>query len=158
VSQASTTSERRASNDTMAEEPRILGILCKWCSYAGADLAGTSRFSYPPNVRVVQVPCSGRVDPVMIFKSFAEGYDGVLVSGCHPGDCHYGTGNYHARRKLAVARRLLETVGVHPDRMHFTWVSAAEGRKFARTCAEFTEQLKKLSGRKKTVARAGLDS
>ena len=140
----------------MARDPKILAFLCRWCSYAGADLAGTSRFSYPPNVRIVQVPCSGRVDPVMIFKAFVEGYDGVLVAGCHPGDCHYGTGNYHARRKLAVARRLLETVGVHPDRMHFTWVSAAEGRKFAEVCTTFAESLKKFAGRPKTLAREAL--
>jgi F420-non-reducing hydrogenase iron-sulfur subunit len=140
----------------MAKEPKILAFLCRWCSYAGADLAGTSRFSYPPNVRIVQVPCSGRVDPVMIFKAFTEGYDGVLVAGCHPGDCHYGTGNYHARRKLAVARRLLETVGVHSDRMHFTWVSAAEGRKFAEVCTTFAESLKKFAGKPKTLAREAL--
>ncbi len=137
----------------MREEPKILGLLCKWCSYAGADLAGTSRFSYPPNVRIVQVPCSGRIDPVMIFRAFSEGYDGVLVSGCHPGDCHYGTGNYFARRKLAVARRLLETVGIDPERMYFTWVSAAEGRKFSEVCSEFTERLKKLGGAEKAMAR-----
>lgn len=140
----------------MARDPKILAFLCRWCSYAGADLAGTSRFSYPSNVRIVQVPCSGRVDPVMIFKAFVEGYDGVLVAGCHPGDCHYGTGNYHARRKLAVARRLLETVGVHPDRMFFTWVSAAEGRKFAEVCTTFAESLKKFAGRPKTLAREAL--
>ncbi len=137
----------------MPEEPKILGLLCKWCSYAGADLAGTSRFSYPPNVRIVQVPCSGRIDPVMIFRAFSEGYDGVLVSGCHPGDCHYGTGNYFARRKLAVAHRLLETVGIDPERMYFTWVSAAEGRKFSEVCSEFTERLKKLGGAEKAMAR-----
>jgi F420-non-reducing hydrogenase iron-sulfur subunit len=140
----------------MNAEPKILGLLCKWCSYAGADLAGTSRFAYPPNVRIVQVPCSGRIDPVMIFRAFTEGYDGVLVSGCHPGDCHYGTGNYFARRKLAVARRLLETVGINPDRMYFTWVSAAEGRKFSEVCTEFTERLKKLSDAEKTMAREAL--
>ena len=137
----------------MREEPKILGLLCKWCSYAGADLAGTSRFTYPPNVQIVQVPCSGRIDPVMIFLAFSEGYDGVLVSGCHPGDCHYGTGNYFARRKLAVAHRLLETVGISPDRMYFTWVSAAEGRRFSEVCAEFTERLKKLGGAEKPLAR-----
>ena len=137
----------------MREEPKILGLLCKWCSYAGADLAGTSRFSYPPNVRIVQVPCSGRIDPVMTFRAFTEGYDGVLISGCHPGDCHYGTGNYFARRKLAVARRLLETVGISPDRMYFTWVSAAEGRKFSEVCSEFTERLRKLGGAQKAMAR-----
>ena len=135
------------------KEPRILAILCKWCSYAGADLAGTSRFSYPANVRIVQVPCSGRVDPIMIFRALVEGYDGVMVSGCHPGDCHYGTGNYHARRRLAVARRLLEFVGVDPKRMHFTWISAAEGKRFADECAGFTDRLKNLSGKEKTLAR-----
>ncbi len=138
------------------KEPKILAILCKWCSYAGADLAGTSRFAYPANVRIVQVPCSGRVDPIMIFKAFVEGYDGVMVSGCHPGDCHYGTGNYHARRRIAVARRLLEFVGVHPDRMYFTWISAAEGKKFAEVCAHFTGKLKMLSGSEKTLARKEL--
>lgn len=138
------------------QEPQILGILCKWCSYTGADLAGTSRFSYPANVKIVQVPCSGRVDPVMIFKAFVEGYDGVLVSGCHPGDCHYGTGNYHARRKLAVARKLLEFVGVDDKRMYFTWISAAEGRKFADVCSKFTQQLKIITDEPKTLAREGL--
>jgi F420-non-reducing hydrogenase iron-sulfur subunit len=138
------------------KEPKILAILCKWCSYAGADLAGTSRFKYPANVRIVQVPCSGRVDPIMVFKAFVEGYDGVMVSGCHPGDCHYGTGNYHARRRIAVARRLLEFVGVHPDRMHFTWISAAEGKKFAEVCSRFTDELKALSGTEKTLARKEL--
>ena len=138
------------------KEPKILAILCKWCSYAGADLAGTSRFTYPANIRILQVPCSGRVDPVMIFRAFVEGYDGVIVSGCHPGDCHYGTGNYHAKRKLAVARKLLEHVGVHRDRMHFTWVSAAEGEKFANICSDFTGKLKNLSGTEKTLARKEL--
>ncbi len=139
------------------EEPKILALLCKWCSYTGADLAGTSRFTYPSNVRIVQVPCSGRIDPIMIFRAFVDGYDGVLVSGCHPGDCHYGTGNYFARRKLGVARKLLEFVGVHPDRMYFTWISAAEGKRFAHVCDEFTQKLKKLSGSRKTLAREGLE-
>lgn len=138
------------------KEPKILAILCKWCSYAGADLAGTSRFAYPANVRIIQVPCSGRVDPVMIFKAFVEGYDGVMVSGCHPGDCHYGTGNYHARRRMAVVRRLLQFVGVHPERMHFTWISAAEGKKFAEVCRQFTDRLKMLSGTERTLARKEL--
>jgi F420-non-reducing hydrogenase iron-sulfur subunit len=140
----------------MNQEPQILGILCKWCSYTGADLAGTSRFTYPANVKIVQVPCSGRVDPVMIFKAFVEGYDGVLISGCHPGDCHYGTGNYHARRKLAVARRLLNFVGINYDRMHFTWISAAEGKKFAEECTQFTQQLRDLADTPKTLARKEL--
>lgn len=138
------------------ENPKILAILCKWCSYTGADLAGTSRFQYPANVRIVQVPCSGRVDPLMIFRAFTKGYDGVMVSGCHPGDCHYGTGNYHAKRKLAVSRKLLETVGVHPDRIFFTWVSAAEGQRFADVCTQFTEQLKGIAGKQKALAQEGI--
>jgi F420-non-reducing hydrogenase iron-sulfur subunit len=138
------------------DNPKILAILCKWCSYTGADLAGTSRFQYPANVRIVQVPCSGRVDPLMIFRAFTKGYDGVMVSGCHPGDCHYGTGNYHAKRKLAVSRSLLETVGVHPDRILFTWVSAAEGQRFADVCTRFTEQLKGIAGREKALAQEGI--
>lgn len=138
------------------ENPKILAILCKWCSYTGADLAGTSRFQYPANVRIVQVPCSGRVDPLMIFRAFTKGYDGVMVSGCHPGDCHYGTGNYHAKRKLAVSRKLLETVGVHPDRIFFTWVSAAEGQRFADVCTQFTEQLKGIAGKNKALAQEGV--
>lgn len=142
----------------MNEEPEILALLCKWCSYAGADLAGTSRFKYPSNVEVVKVPCSGRIDPTIIFKAFIENYDGVLVSGCHPGDCHYGTGNYHARRKLGVARKLLETVGLHPDRLYTTWISASEGEKFANVCEDFTARLKDLADQKeeKTLAREGL--
>lgn len=140
----------------VSEEPRVLAILCKWCSYAGADLAGTSRFQYPANVRIVQVPCSGRVDPLMIFRAFTSGYDGVLVSGCHPGDCHYGTGNYHAKRKLAVTRKLLETVGVDPERIKFTWVSAAEGKKFAEVCNDFTEKIKAHAGEEKALAREGI--
>lgn len=139
-------------------DPLILAILCKWCSYSGANLAGTSRFTYPHNVRIVKVPCSGRVDPVIIFKAFVDGYDGVLVSGCHPGDCHYGTGNYFARRRLGLARTLLEFTGIDPDRMHFTWISAAEGRRFAETCRAFTEQIKKLSGKQKTLSRESVDS
>jgi len=138
------------------KEPKILAVLCKWCSYAGADLAGTSRLTYPANVRIVQVPCSGRVDPIMLFRAFIEGYDGVLVSGCHPGDCHFGTGNYHAKRKLAVARKLLELIGVRSERIQFTWVSAAEGERFANICSGFTKQLRNLAGTEKTLAREGL--
>ena len=134
-------------------EPRLVGFLCTWCSYTGADLAGTARMTYPSNLRIIRVMCSGRVDPQFVLKAFEGGSDGVLISGCHPGDCHYGTGNYFARRKLAVARRLLETVGISPDRMYFTWVSAAEGRKFSAVCSEFTERLKQLGGTEKTAAR-----
>lgn len=129
-------------------EPRLLGFLCRWCSYAGADLAGTSRRKYPANIRVVRVPCSGRVDPLFILKALRLGADGVLVSGCHPGDCHYQTGNYFARRRLAIAKRFLEYMGVEAERLQVSWVSASEGGKFAEVVSEMTEQVSKLGPNK----------
>jgi len=125
-------------------EPRIVAFLCNWCSYAGADLAGTSRIQYPPNIRVIRVPCSGRINPLFIIKALQMGADGVLVSGCHPGDCHYQTGNYFARRKAAVLRRLLEFLGIEMGRLHFSWVSAAEGSKFSQVVDEVTQAVKRL--------------
>jgi coenzyme F420-reducing hydrogenase delta subunit len=125
-------------------EPKIVAFLCNWCSYAGADLAGTSRAKYPANVRVIKVPCSGRVDPLFILKSFERGADGVLISGCHPGDCHYSSGNYYARRKFAIFRKLLEFYGIDNRRVQFSWVSAAEGAKWARVVNEVTEAIKEL--------------
>ncbi|MBU4366841.1 MAG: hydrogenase iron-sulfur subunit [Kiritimatiellae bacterium] len=125
-------------------QPRILAFLCNWCSYAGADLAGVSRLQYPPNARIVRVPCSGRVNPGYILKALQEGIDGVLVSGCHPGDCHYLTGNYHARRKFRLLKELLDFVGVEDGRVQFSWVSAAEGAKFAQVMAEVTEKVRAL--------------
>ncbi len=125
-------------------EPKIVAFLCNWCSYAGADLAGTSRAKYPANVRVIKVPCSGRVDPLFILKSFERGADGVLISGCHPGDCHYTSGNYYARRKFAIFRKLLEFYGIDNRRIQFSWVSAAEGAKWARVVNEVTEAIKEL--------------
>jgi coenzyme F420-reducing hydrogenase delta subunit len=112
-------------------EPRIVAFLCNWCSYAGADLAGVSRIQYPPNVCVIRVPCSGRINPLFVVKALQSGVDGVLVSGCHPGDCHYISGNFYARRKFALLKSLLEYVGIEPQRIHFSWVSAAEGVRFA---------------------------
>jgi len=125
-------------------QPKIIAFLCNWCSYAGADLAGVSRIQYPPNVRVVRVPCSGRVNPVFVLKSLENGFDGVLVSGCHPGDCHYISGNYLARRKFAVLKAALEFVGVEPGRVHFSWVSAGEGEKFAQVVGRVTDEVRKL--------------
>ncbi|MBU4211815.1 MAG: hydrogenase iron-sulfur subunit [Verrucomicrobia bacterium] len=125
-------------------QPRILAFLCNWCSYAGADLAGVSRLQYPPNARIVRVPCSGRVNPGYILKALQEGIDGVLVSGCHPGDCHYLTGNYHARRKFRLLKELLDFVGGEDGRGQFSWVSAAEGAKFAQVMAEVTEKVRAL--------------
>ncbi len=125
-------------------QPKILAILCNWCSYAGADLAGVSRRQYPPNIRVVRIPCSGRVDPLFIMKSLQSGFDGVLVSGCHPGDCHYISGNYIARRKFAVLKPLLEFIGIEPDRVQFSWISAGEGERFATVVTKVTEDIRKL--------------
>ena len=125
-------------------EPKIIGFLCNWCSYTGADLAGTSRLQYPPNIRIIKVMCSGRVNPQFVFKAFQEGADGVLVSGCHPGDCHYIEGNYHAKRKLTLTLDLMEFMGVDPKRFQISWVSASEGQKFAEVVTKFTEQVKAL--------------
>ncbi|MEE8168355.1 MAG: hydrogenase iron-sulfur subunit [Candidatus Hydrothermarchaeales archaeon] len=125
-------------------EPKILGFLCNWCSYGGADLAGTSRLQYPPNVRIIRVMCTGRIDPVFIIKAFAEGADGVLVSGCHPGDCHYVTGNYKAEKRISFIHEILEDLGIEKDRLLLTWISANEGEKFARTIKDFTATIKKL--------------
>ncbi len=123
-------------------EPRLVGFLCKWCSYAGADLAGTSRTKYAPNIRIIKVPCSGRVDPLFILKGLRLGIDGVLISGCHPGDCHYQTGNYRARRRIAITKKFLEYMGVEPSRIQASWVSASEGGKFAEVVTEVTKELK----------------
>ena len=125
-------------------EPKIIAFLCSWCSYAGADLAGVSRFQYPTDIRIVRVPCSGRINPLYIVKSLQQGWDGVLVSGCHPGDCHYLSGNYYARRRFAVLKRLLEYVGIEEGRVHFSWVSAGEGEKFATVVKEVTDAVRKL--------------
>ena len=125
-------------------QPKIVAFLCNWCSYAGADLAGISRLQYPPSIRIIRVPCSGRVNPSFILKALREGADGVLVSGCHPGDCHYGSGNYAARRKFSVLKRLLDYVGVEADRVIFTWVSASEGGRFADLVEDVTERIRRL--------------
>ena len=125
-------------------EPKIVAFLCNWCSYAGADLTGTSRIQYPANVRVIRVPCSGRINPFFILASLQHGIDGVLVSGCHPGECHYLTGNYSARRKFALLKSLLEYAGLEEGRVQFSWVSASEGVKFAKVIAAATEKIKAL--------------
>lgn len=125
-------------------EPNIIGFLCNWCAYSGADLAGTSRIQYPPNVKVIKVMCSGRINPMYVVNALQQGADGVLIGGCHPGDCHYNHGNYLARRRIAVMKKLLEYMGIEPERVRMTWVSAAEGRKFADVVKEVTEDIKKL--------------
>ncbi len=125
-------------------EPKIVAFLCNWCSYAGADLAGTSRIQYPASIRVIRVPCSGRIDPLFILASLQKGADGVLVSGCHPGECHYLTGNYSARRKFALLKNLLEHMGLDEGRVQFSWVSASEGLRFAKVVEEVTARVREL--------------
>ncbi len=136
-------------------EPKIIAFLCNWCSYAGADLAGTSRLQYPPNIRVIRVPCSGRINPIYIIKSLVEGADGVMVSGCHPGDCHYLSGNLFARRRFTVLKKLLTTAGIDPNRVQFTWVSASEGGRFAQVVSEVTENVRKLGPNNILVQKEG---
>jgi len=124
--------------------PTIVAFLCNWCSYAGADLAGTSRLQYPPSIRIIRVPCSGRINPQYIIRALVDGADGVLVSGCHPGDCHYLTGNMYARRRFVVLKRLLDICGFEPERVQFTWVSASEGGRFAQVVESITDTVRKL--------------
>jgi len=128
--------------DNSQRQPRIVGFLCKWCSYAGADLTGTSRKKYPANLTILKVPCSGRIDPLFIMKGLQMGFDGVMVSGCHPGDCHYQTGNYRARRRLALIKKFLEYMGVPEERVQASWVSASEGAKFAQVVVDVVENVR----------------
>ncbi len=128
----------------MSFEPKILSFLCNWCAYAGADLAGISRFQYPPNTRVIRVMCSGRVDPSFIPKSFLVGYDGVMVLGCHPGDCHYLSGNIQAEKKINLTRKLLEMAGIQSERLLLDWVSAGEGERFSQVVRQFIEKIRQM--------------
>ena len=125
-------------------EPKIVGFLCNWCSYEGADSAGKAQKEYPANLRVVRVMCSGRIDPQFVVKAFGDGADGVIVLGCHPGDCHYNTGNLYARRRLATTKKILDFAGLEPRRLRVEWISASEGNKFAEVVEEFTAQIKNL--------------
>jgi coenzyme F420-reducing hydrogenase delta subunit len=134
-----------------AWEPKVVAFLCNWCSYAGADLAGVSRIQYPPNVRIIRVPCSGRINPAFLLRALQNGADAVLVSGCHPGDCHYISGNLVARRKFALLKDLLQYAGIEPERVQFTWVSASEGGRFAAIVEKVVEQVRKLGPNRKLV-------
>ena len=125
-------------------QPRIAAFFCNWCTYGGADLAGVSRLQYPANIRAIRIPCTGRLKPTFILSAFRQGVDGIWVSGCHPGDCHYIAGNMHARRRFAVLKNLLEYVGMEPDRLHFSWISSAEASKFQQTAIEVTEAVRQL--------------
>ncbi len=125
-------------------EPDIVGFLCNWCSYASADLAGVSRMQYPPNVKIIRVMCSARVDPTIILEAFIQGLDGVMVLGCHLGTCHYMTGNYYAERRMKTTKKVLKNTGLSSDRLLVDWVSAAEGERFATLVKDFTERIRKL--------------
>jgi F420-non-reducing hydrogenase iron-sulfur subunit len=137
-------------------EPRIIGFLCRWCSYTGADLAGTSRMTYPANISVIRIMCSGRVDPAFILKSFEEGADGVLIAGCHPGDCHYINGNVKTMGRFPLLVKMLGQFGIESDRIRLEWVSASEGEKYAEVVKDMTEKIKRLGplNWKETMAMA----
>ncbi|MCK4537561.1 MAG: hydrogenase iron-sulfur subunit [Candidatus Krumholzibacteria bacterium] len=128
----------------MSFEPKIVGFLCNWCSYTGADLAGTARIKYSPNIRSIRVMCSGRIEPTFIMKALYEGADGVLIAGCHPGDCHYQEGNYKALRRYRMLKKVLPDYGIDPGRIRLEWVAASEGEKFANVVDDFTEEIRNL--------------
>ena len=128
----------------MEFKPTIVSFLCNWCSYTGADLAGTSRMKYAPNVRVIRVMCSGRVDPTFVLSAFQEGADGVMICGCHPGDCHYHEGNYKCLRRYHLLQKYIQQMGIHPDRLRLAWISASEGKQFAQLADEMTEAVTAL--------------
>jgi F420-non-reducing hydrogenase iron-sulfur subunit len=125
-------------------EPKIVGFLCKWCSYAGADLAGTSRMKYPPNLNAMRVNCSGRIDPSFVLRALASGADGVLIAGCHPGDCHYTNGNLKTLRRFRLLQRMLDQFGIERERVRLEWISASEGEKYARVVRGMTEGIRSL--------------
>ncbi len=125
-------------------EPKIVTFCCNWCSYAGADLAGTSRMQYPPNIRIIRVMCSGRVNPLFVLKALTVGADGVLILGCHPGDCHYIEGNYKTLRRIPLLKKMLKQFGIEEERVRLEWVSASEGAKFAEVANNFTQTIKDL--------------
>lgn len=125
-------------------EPTIIGFTCNWCSYRAADLAGTARMKYPPNVRLIRLMCSGRLDPTFVFRALAGGADGVLISGCHPGECHYLEQNYKALRRFHLMQRTLQALGLEPERVRLLWASAAEGARFASEVGAFVEQIRSL--------------
>ena len=139
----------------MGFEPRIVGFLCNWCSYTGADLAGTSRIKYSPSIRIIRVMCSARIDPSFVLKALLDGADGVLICGCHPGDCHYVEGNYKTMRRFPLLKKLLADYGIEPQRVRLEWVSASEGKRFADLVSDMTEQIRPLGPcRVRTVLEA----
>ena len=135
-------------------EPKIIAFLCNWCTYTGADLAGTSRLQYPPNVRIIRLMCSGAVDPIYVLKADLAGVDGVLIGGCHPGDCHYVSGNYKTRRRVILLKRALSEIGIDPRRVHLEWISASEGGKFKETITSYVELIRQLGPSPTRLAQA----
>ena len=140
-------------------EPRVVAFVCNWCTYAGADLTGTSRIKYAPNVRIVRFPCTGRIDFMLLLKAFANGADGIIVSGCHPNDCHYTSGNFHARRRWIIFRGLLDFMGIDVRRVRFAWISAAEGAKWAQFANAVVADVRKLGPYQnyRQLVRAGIE-
>ena len=134
-------------SETNGYEPKIVAFFCNWCTYQAADLAGTSRMKYAANARVIRVMCSGRVDPQFVMDAFAKGADGVLIGGCHPGDCHYSEGNYYARRRFELLERMIHHLGIPKERFKWTWVSASEGQRWQQVVTEFVEGVEKLGPR-----------
>ncbi len=139
-----TSAPTESSPPGAAFEPKVVAFVCNWCTYTGADLAGTSRLKMSPNVRIIRAPCSSRISPLFIIKAFERGADGVIVSGCHPGDCHYSTGNYYARRRFAVFGELLDFLGVDAGRVTFSWVSASEGTKWQQVVNDTAARVRAL--------------
>jgi F420-non-reducing hydrogenase iron-sulfur subunit len=125
----------------MSYRPTIVAFLCNWCAYTGADLAGTSRLHYAPNIRIIRVMCSGRIEPTFILKAFQQGADGVLICGCHPGDCHYHEGNYKCLRRFKLVKKYIEQMGIETDRLQLEWISASEGKQFAELVNNMTKTL-----------------
>lgn len=142
--QKSTSSQKPKTKVEGDFEPRILAFCCNWCSYAGADLAGTSRMQMPPNMRIIRVNCTGRIDPVFVLEALNQGADGVLISGCHPGDCHYTSGNLKMKSRFTLLQKMLEEAGIEPERIHLQWASAAEGDVFSQGVTSMVERIKAL--------------
>ncbi|MGC8718741.1 MAG: hydrogenase iron-sulfur subunit [Thermodesulforhabdaceae bacterium] len=136
--------EEKKAIESSNEEMKILGFLCNWCSYGGADTAGVSRLKQPTDLRIIRIPCTGRMDPLFVIKALVSGVDGVLVSGCHPKDCHYSVGNLYARRRLEVLKEFLPFMGIDADRFHYTWVSASEGQRWQEVVTEFSRRIHEL--------------
>ena len=141
--------EKKTEQAAEPWKPTIVAVCCNWCSYSGADLAGTNRLNYPANVKIIRVMCSCRINPMFILRAFQRGADGVIICGCHPGDCHYITGNYHTRRRMTLMFSMLDYLGIEQDRVRLEWVSAAEGARFAEVMNSFVEQVTALGENKK---------